>query len=344
MLSPVSPSATGNTLRSLTSRRRSSRYALAALTTRRNLSIEGSGIRGIARSQDRLRDRMGEASREKEAAPGTGPAPVLPVVRAGLWLLFVLAIANGAFLYFFPSRAEPDYAWAIAPALNAAFIGAGYLAGAVTTGLGVFSTRHWRSLRPLVPGFCALGILLFAATLIHEDRFRWDYALTWLWTVIYAGLPIVACILLRMQDKVPAERPVRDANLGPRWIPAAAGALLVAAAGILFIAPDSVLEEWPWPLTPLLSRVFAGWYALAGITMLFTAATAARAHEAVNPFATVAAWSLLVLSVLPTYSEDVSSDAGLFWPFIAFQVFVLAVAGWTAAQAASAMKAAGEEM
>ncbi len=287
---------------------------------------------------------MGDASMEKEAAPGTGPAPVLPVVRGGLWILFVLAIANGAFLYLFPSRAEPDYAWAIAPPVNAAFMGAGYLAGAITSGLGIFATRHWRSLRPLVPGFCALGILLFAATLIHEDRFRWDYALTWMWTAIYAGLPIVSFILLRMQDRVPAEKPVRDAGLGPRWIPAAAGALLVVVAVILFIAPDSVVEEWPWPLTPLLSRVFAGWYALAGITMLFTATTAARAHEGVNPYLTVAAWSLLVLSVLPIYSDDVSSDAGLFWPFIALQVLVLAVAGWSAARAASAMRAAGEEM
>ena len=287
---------------------------------------------------------MGEVSRENDPSSGTGPAPVLPLVRAGLWVLFVLAIANGAFLYFFPSRAEPDYAWAIAPPLNAAFLGAGYLAGAVTSGLGLFATRHWRSLRPMVPGFCALGIILFAATLIHEDRFRWDYALTWFWTVIYAGLPIASFILLRMQDRVPAETPVRDEALGPRWVPGMVGALLAAVAIVLFIAPDSVVEEWPWPLTPLMSRVFAGWYALVGITMLFTAATAARAHEGVNPYATVAAWSLLVLSVPAIYSEDVSTDADLFWPFIAIQVLVVAVAGWASWRAAVAMRAAGEEM
>ena len=280
---------------------------------------------------------MGEATH--------GPAPVLPVVRAGLWVLFVLAIANGAFLYLFPSHAEPDYAWAIAPPINAAFMGAGYLAGAVTSGLGIFATRHWRSLRPLVPGFCALGILLFAATLIHEDRFRWDYA---------------AHLALDRDLRGAPDRLVHPAaHAGPasrRDSPSA-----TRRSGLAGSPPRpercsspsrSSSSSLPTPSSrsgrgrsPRCSRGSspAGTRS-RGSRCSSRPATAARAHEAVNPYLTVAAWSLLVLSVLPIYSDDVSSDAGLFWPFIALQVLVLAVAGWSAARAASAMRAAGEEM
>lgn len=45
--------------------------------------------------------------------------------RPGLAALFALAVANGVFLHFLPARAEPEYAWPIAPAVNAAFTGAG---------------------------------------------------------------------------------------------------------------------------------------------------------------------------------------------------------------------------
>ena len=49
--------------------------------------------------------------------------------------LFVLAAANGLFLYFLPGQADTDYAWSIKPPVNAAFIGAGFLAGTLATGL-----------------------------------------------------------------------------------------------------------------------------------------------------------------------------------------------------------------
>ena len=61
--------------------------------------------------------RAAEAEREAD--------PILPSSRVGAVVVLVLAIANGAFLYLVPSRAEPDYAWPIAPPVSAAFMGAG---------------------------------------------------------------------------------------------------------------------------------------------------------------------------------------------------------------------------
>ncbi len=51
-------------------------------------------------------------------------------------------------------------------------IGAGYLAAIAAGALGVFVARSYASVRALVPGFCALGISLLAATLIDAAAKR----------------------------------------------------------------------------------------------------------------------------------------------------------------------------
>ena len=82
---------------------------------------------------------------------------VLPLTRAGVWVLLVLAAANGLFLYFVPARADTDYAWSIKPAVNAAFIGAGFLAGTLATGLVLAFATRWRSFSLLPPALWVLA-------------------------------------------------------------------------------------------------------------------------------------------------------------------------------------------
>src|SRR5437764_9619599 len=162
---------------------------------------------------------------------------MLGVTRTGLIVLFALAVANGAFLYPLPSRAEPDYAWAIKPPASAAMMGAGYLAGMLGTGLGAFAARRYSSVQALVPGFLGLGIVLLAATLIHADRFRWDYPPTWGWTAIYATLPLGAVLLWRRQNRLAPDGPVTaDKRLGWLRVPSIVlGSILAGLAVLLFI-------------------------------------------------------------------------------------------------------------
>jgi len=183
---------------------------------------------------------------------------MLPLTRAGIGLLLVLAVLNGAFLFFVPARAEADYAWAIMPPVNAAFMGAGYLAGVLATGLAVFGARCWRSVRSLVPAFCVLGVTLLAATLIHADKFRWDYAPTWGWTAVYASIPPLTIYFWFSQNRVARDEPPADPDprLGP--LPNllfGVGLVLLVVAAALFAAPEGLLGDWPWSLTPLLARV-----------------------------------------------------------------------------------------
>jgi hypothetical protein len=125
------------------------------------------------------------------------PGRILPATRLGVWILFVLALANGAWLYIVPRSAD-RYAWPIAPPVNAAFIGGGFLAGTLATGLVLFAASRWRSFSTLPPALWVLATSLLVATLVHHDRFKWHYPPTYVWLVVYAGVPLAVPLLVRL--------------------------------------------------------------------------------------------------------------------------------------------------
>ena len=192
-------------------------------------------------------------ARSRRGASRPGGASLQALSRAGVGLLLLLAVANGVFLYLLPAHAEARYAWAIAPPINAAFMGAGYLAGTVATALVVFATRSWRSLRVLPLPLVVLSVGLLAATLMHADRFRWDYPLTWVWTGVYARVPLVVAALWLRQERVAPAAPAGASVPAPPAAPLRRDRrALVAGSLALFAAPGSLAELWPWPLTDLL--------------------------------------------------------------------------------------------
>jgi hypothetical protein len=247
---------------------------------------------------------------------------VLALTRAGIWVLVVLAAANGLFLYLVPGRAETDYAWSITPAVNAAFIGAGFLAGTLATGLVLAIATRWRMFSTLAVALWVLTTSLLAATIIHEDRFEWDYPPTWVWVLVYAGVPLALPLLAARQRRVAEAEPAADPRLrAVRVVSAVVGAALLAGAVALFAAPVELGEHWPWPLTPLLARAVAAWYALFGVMLLSCAVGLRRPAEAIIPYVTLAAWSVLLLALPLLYSDDVRG--GGLW--IALMLLLLAL-------------------
>jgi hypothetical protein len=241
-------------------------------------------------------------------------------------VVLVLAIANGAFLYLAPSRAQPDYAWPIAPPVSAAFMGAGYLAGFVAAAL-VLRARRWRSIHSLVWPLAILSLGLLAATLVHADRFRWEEPPAWLWTVVYALIPPGAAYLWLRQ--VASERPAPPADPRLRLLRLLSwplGGLFALLGAVLVVAPGRVTNDWPWELTPLLGRAFGSWYLLMGTLLLFAAATIARPHEVPIPYATVATWSALTLLLPLLYDESVHSAGGRLAIGIAVHALALILA------------------
>jgi hypothetical protein len=263
---------------------------------------------------------------EPTAPPTEGRGRVLPATRAGIWVLLVLAALNGLWLYFLPGQAETRYAWSIKPGVNAAFIGAGFLAGTLATGLVLAYATRWRSFSTLPIALWVLATSLFAATLIHHDRFKFDYAPTWVWTIVYAGVPLVLPYLVWRQRANADPEPEASPKLRTiRLISAVLGAGILAGAIALFAAPVELGQHWLWPLTPLLARAVAAWYALFGTMLLSCAYGMRRPTDAIIPYATLGCWSVLLLLLPSLYSEQVSGGA-LWYVLMAALLALSAVA------------------
>lgn len=280
-----------------------------------------------------------------EGTAATQHSHVQLLTRLSLWALLLLAIANGLFLYLLPDQAATHYAWPIKPPINAAFMGAGYLAGVVAGGLAVLAASRWRSFRTLTPAFFALGVVMLAATLLHADRFFWGYAPTWAWAVVYLLVPPAAAWLWWRQERSAGPPPAIDrGTVAVRWLAWPLGILLVAIGAMLFVAPDAAAAVWPWPITPLLARAFAGWHLLIGGILVWGAASFRQPNELPIPLLTVAAWSALLLPLPLLYAGSLRSGSAALWAWVALQAVLLVVSAALAARAAVSLRAAGERM
>ena len=119
-----------------------------------------------------------------------------------------------------------------------------------------------------------------------------------------------------------SRRPL-DPRLKPlKVLSAIFGTVILVGAIALFIAPVELGEHWVWPLTPLLGRAVAAWYALFGTILVSSAVGLRRPAEAIIGYATIACWCVLLL-LLPLLHPDDVSGAGLW---IAGMVALLALA------------------
>jgi len=267
------------------------------------------------------------------------PGRILQPTKIGVWILFVLALANAVYLYFAPAQAQTRYAWSIKPPVNAAFIGAGFLAGTLATGLVLFAATRWRSFETLPPALWVLATTLLAATLIHNDKFKWSFAPTWVWLVVYAGVPFVVPVLVLLQRRVAEPEPRAAPELrAVRGLSAVCGAVLLAGAVALFVAPTDAGKHWPWPLTPLLARAVAAWYGMVGAMLVACALGLRRRSEAVIPYATLAAWCLLLLALPLLHAGDVDRGGGEFAAWLVVMAVLLALAALALARSLPAVR------
>jgi hypothetical protein len=257
--------------------------------------------------------------------PTTARGILLPITRAGIAVLFVLAVANGVFLYCFPAQGATRYAWSIKPPIAAAFLGAGYLAGAVATGLIIFFARRWRSAQPLGLSLAVLSVLLLGATYIHHVKFKFHYAPTWGWVVVYAIAPFAIAALMVHQRRLTDVPPREDRLRTLRAVSLVAGVVLVVGATALYLSPVGLGKHWPWPLTPLLARATASWYAMVGVALLWSAAGLREPTEAFVPYVTLGAWTVLLLALPALHPDDLTHKGAALIVYLAGMAALLAI-------------------
>jgi hypothetical protein len=203
---------------------------------------------------------MGRRRPERHNALMAGDDRLSPLARWVFLPLVPLTAVFGPLLVLAPGHTARYWAWTIHPSMSAVWVGAGYMFGACAISTMLVLNR-WRTAILATVATIPFAYAMIVATLLHLGQFPTGSPRFWVWLVIYAVLPIgLPVILLRNRRADPGVEP--GDQLLPRFLGRAVGAIgaLIDAYGLaLFIAPATVGRVWPWPLTPLMAQVVAGW-------------------------------------------------------------------------------------
>src|SRR5215217_5503621 len=196
---------------------------------------------------------------------------VLPETRVlGVFIVPFLLVAF-PLLYFFPNDTGNWWAWGIRPSLTALVMGAGYIAGAYFF-VQVARATRWHSVHLGFLPITAFTAFLGVATFIYWDRFDHDHVAFWIWTALYVTTPfLVPLAWLRNRRTDPGTLESADDLYLPRRVRStisAVGLVQFAIAVVLIASPSTMVDIWPWMLTPLAAATLGAWFALPGVTAL----------------------------------------------------------------------------
>jgi len=180
-----------------------------------------------------------------------------------LYFLFVLAqalLVGSAIIQ--PSLITVVLPWDASP-LNARFIAALYLMGAISALLCAIAARYAEVRISLIEIGFVTGVLLLI-TVPHFGEFT-PQKFPYRWTIFYTIDPLVSALIwwrLRGNAAPPAGR----SPLAPLFLTYAA---VLGVAGVILLAlPALAASLWPWALPPILGQVYSVFFltfALGGV-------------------------------------------------------------------------------
>jgi hypothetical protein len=241
----------------------------------------------------------------------TTDRPMSTLMKVVFWFVAANALVGACSLIFFPADTARLFFWEIKPPINAALFGALYLGGAAVVALVTYRAR-WEQARFLIPILVSAGALISITTLLHLDRFSPGPRLVY-WLVIYVGAPLLALLFYVQHERSGANWTVnRLVTRATRTLAVTVGAVLVVLGILALIWPESVVAQWPWPITPLMVRIFASWFSAFGVGLLWF--WVERDWERIRHVADlmIAAAGLDLLMVF-VYRQDLTSVGPSLW-------------------------------
>lgn len=236
---------------------------------------------------------------------------ILPFTRIVAVIVAVILAAAWFALYLHPGETDTRFAWTIQSRMTAMLMGAAYGSAIVFFAAVLFGRRWHRVGLGLIPTTVFTWVML-AVTVIHWDKFRHGSFPFELWLWVYLTTPVlVPAVWLVNHRHDPRTPDAGESVIGRpvRMLLIGLGVVLVALAAVLFFWPSGAISAWPWPLTPLTSRVLAGFVALPGVAWLALAADR-RWSSGRAAVITVVLGSLLILgAVARAWSEFDHSNA-----------------------------------
>ncbi len=263
-------------------------------------------------------------------------------MRAALYLGTLLVFLAGVQLFVLTRSTEHVFAWTVAAANSAAFLGAFYWTSVPLAFLSA-RQRTWDRARVGVPGVLIFLWMTLATTLIHLGKFHFHSphflarAAAWTWLLIYAIDPVLLTAALIRQTRAPGVDAPRSAALNARFRGAVAlNAVVVIGAGIaLFAVPTWAATWWPWTLTALTARAMASWLLGMGV-VLVTAVIENDWRRIRSAIIAYALLGLLELVALARFRGDIDWNRPAAWLFVAFfaGTLIIGADGWREANRA----------
>jgi hypothetical protein len=254
---------------------------------------------------------------------------ILPATR---WIArIIVPILGLAFiiLYGLPHRTTEYFAWTIKPTMTPMMMGAGYLAGAYFFARVALASR-WHHVALGLPAVSAFVWFMGMATILHYDRFNHSHPAFIAWLILYAVTPFLIPALWwfnRQTDPGVSDTP--DAVIPPlaRQVMALIGIINLGNAFLMLLWPALFIPIWPWQLTPLTTRVVAGWFALPGVVALGVAADSRWSAARMTLQSQMFGIGLILLAVVRAWHEFDTAKVTT-WVFVGGLTLLLLAVGW----------------
>jgi len=242
-----------------------------------------------------------------------------------------LVFLAGFQLFILTEQTDKYFAWTIAPAITAAFLGAAYWAS-VAVELIAARERLWANARIAVPAVWLFTTLTLIVTLLHLDKFHFNSTFpiaqfaAWFWLAIYAGVPIAMLVAFAAQQRIRGGDPPRESPF-PIWLRAIfliQGAVMLIVGAALFASPASTISIWPWTLTILTGRAIGAWLLAVGVAAFHAIFEndLVRIRPLAGGFVVIA---VLEIVALLRYPAVVNWTLPQSWIYLIFLVSVLIV-------------------
>ena len=192
---------------------------------------------------------------------------ILSPTRWVALLVIPFLVVAFVILYVFPQETERLFAWKLQPPMTAMMLAAAY-AGGIYFFTGVLVSKAWHRIKVGFLPVITFASLLGIATILHWDRFNHSHVAFYAWAGLYFTTPFVvlgAWLRNRRQDTGRAE--AQDFMLA-WWVRLFVGLVGVATlliSIVLFVVPETMIEVWPWTLSPLTARVMSAMFSLPGL-------------------------------------------------------------------------------
>jgi hypothetical protein len=231
--------------------------------------------------------------------------------------LFIVPFLLVAFviLYLFPEKTAKLWAWTIPSTMTSMVLASAYFGGAYFF-LRVQREPRWTPMKFGFPSVALFAGLLGVATVLHWDKFNHGHVAFWLWAGLYFIAPALVVVAWIRNSRYAAPPAPEEPLLSPavRVVVGLVGAGALVQGLVMFVWPDTVIDAWPWPLTPLTCRVLAAVFCLAaaGVGAWFDPRWAA-----IRLMTQVAAVMVtLILLAAVRARDELDATSTLAWPLL----------------------------